>query len=926
MKNETFTKIKRTCEKNDSGLEIKGQSPGSFISCFPNIFLFILLLSFVWSPARAQNDTIQVDFGAVASPTNWNYYNGHGIGFEKTAMINSKGVATTVSMKNIRAFVNVNAAGTSTPDPLTGFPGTVTADNFYASRTTLPELLISGLDAAKDYTFIIFASRMGTDSDNREGEFKFIGLTEDACYLNATNNTANTATTTVKPAADGTIVFKPHTGPNNTNGAGNYHLNAMKIVAFSLANCTVSFTDGALTVCQDAANETYTAIAENSTSLAYSVLPAEAGVIDPATGVIDWNADFTGSATITATAEGPCGTTTGERIVTVNPATGPTTFSGGALTLNQDSPNETYTATAANSTSIAYSVLPVEAGVIDAATGIMDWDAGFLGTATITATSTGLCGITAADRIVTVQALAENQTIQVDFGAVASPANWNYYNGHTIGFDKPDMINSKGEATTVGMKVIRAFVNVNAAGTSTPDPSTDFPGTVTADNFYASRTTLPEMAIRGLNPDKNYSFIIFASRMGTDNDNREAEYKFIGLTEGACYLNATNNTSNIATTTVKPAADGTIIFKPHTGPNNTNGAGNYHLNAMKIVEVNPNICAIAFTQGASTVCQDAANEIYLASTDNSTSIAYSVAPTAAGTIDPATGEMNWDASFTGTATITASSTGACGTISALRVVTVNPAIGPTTFDTGAVTLCQDSANETYTATAINSTAVVYTVLPITAGLIDPVTGVMNWNADFSGTATITATSEGLCASTSADRIVTVNPATGPTTFTSGAVTVLQDAANETYTATAANSASIAYSVLPATAGIIDPVTGIMNWDAAFFGTATITATATGICGVTTADRDVIVQSTVGVEMDSKPNPFVIFPNPATDKLNVQVLQSSELRVMDLSGRVLIRRAVEAGSNIVNLNLESGLYLIQVTGADKSVFTTKINVE
>lgn len=88
--------------------------------------------------------------------------------------------------------------------------------------------------------------------------------------------------------------------------------------------------------------------------------------------------------------------------VTVNPLTGATIFTAGATELCKDSPDETYTATAANSTSIGYSVLPVSAGTIDANTGVMSWSNGFAGTATITATSTGLCGITTADRVVTV--------------------------------------------------------------------------------------------------------------------------------------------------------------------------------------------------------------------------------------------------------------------------------------------------------------------------------------------------------------------------------------------------------------------------------------------------------------------------------------------------------------------------------------------
>ena len=167
--------------------------------------------------------------------------------------------------------------------------------------------------------------------------------------------------------------------------------------------------------------------------------------------------------------------------------------------------------------------------------------------------------------------------------------------------------------------------------------------------------------------------------------------------------------------------------------------------------------------------------------------------------------MDWDAGFFGTATITATSTGLCTTTTADRLVTVNPTTGATSFTAGATTVCQNAIDETYTATAANSTSITYSVLPAAAGIINPGTGVMNWDAAFSGMATITATATGLCGTTSADRDVTVNPSTGPTTFTGGATTVCQDAADETYTATALHSTSIAYSVFPASAGVIDPV-------------------------------------------------------------------------------------------------------------------------
>ena len=82
---------------------------------------------------------------------------------------------------------------------------------------------------------------------------------------------------------------------------------------------TPVFTSGAISVCQDAANETYSATAANNTGIAYTVLPASAGIIDVNTGVMDWNSAFSGTAVITATADGCTGPLFASRNVTVNP-------------------------------------------------------------------------------------------------------------------------------------------------------------------------------------------------------------------------------------------------------------------------------------------------------------------------------------------------------------------------------------------------------------------------------------------------------------------------------------------------------------------------------------------------------------------------------------------------------------------------------
>ena len=113
----------------------------------------------------------------------------------------------------------------------------------------------------------------------------------------------------------------------------------------------------------------------------------------------------------------------------------------------------------------------------------------------------------------------------------------------------------------------------------------------------------------------------------------------------------------------------------------------------------------------------------------------------------------------GTFNYTITLTGGCGTITATGTITVNPITGTTSFTLGAISVCQNAADETYTATAANSTSILYSVLPATAGVINATTGVMNWDASYSGVATITAVSSGLCGSTTNNLIVTVYSST-----------------------------------------------------------------------------------------------------------------------------------------------------------------------
>ncbi|WP_343524802.1 hypothetical protein [Pedobacter sp.] len=90
-------------------------------------------------------------------------------------------------------------------------------------------------------------------------------------------------------------------------------------------------------------------------------------------------------------------------------------------------------------------------------------------------------------------------------------------------------------------------------------------------------------------------------------------------------------------------------------------------------------------------------------------------------------------------------------------ITVNGNVSSPVFNNGLTsTRCAGTGTDTYTATATNATQIVYSMLPLAAGVIDASNGKVTWNTTFTGTATITATAKG-CQEKTTDFTVTVNP-------------------------------------------------------------------------------------------------------------------------------------------------------------------------
>lgn len=87
----------------------------------------------------------------------------------------------------------------------------------------------------------------------------------------------------------------------------------------------------------------------------------------------------------------------------------------------------------------------------------------------------------------------------------------------------------------------------------------------------------------------------------------------------------------------------------------------------------------------------------------------------------------------------------------------------------------------------------------------------------------------------------------------------------------------------------------------------------------------------GINDLTKDEQFVIFPNPASDILNVRINNDQDenytLTILDLSGQVIIQFAINTGTTIHEIkNLSSGLYIIQLCNLDNRILSTsKISI-
>jgi hypothetical protein len=98
------------------------------------------------------------------------------------------------------------------------------------------------------------------------------------------------------------------------------------------------------------------------------------------------------------------------------------------------------------------------------------------------------------------------------------------------------------------------------------------------------------------------------------------------------------------------------------------------------------------------------------------------------------------------------------------------------------------------------------------------------------------------------------------------------------------------------------------------------ATAPSLVGVGYVSGGVVS----GLAEATKVGTLHIYPNPANDVINVQTSGRANVRIFDISGRLQLSRVVEKEGRIP-LNLESGIYIVQIVNEIGNINTRKLLV-
>jgi len=138
--------------------------------------------------------------------------------------------------------------------------------------------------------------------------------------------------------------------------------------------------------------------------------------------------------------------------------------------------------------------------------------------------------------------------------------------------------------------------------------------------------------------------------------------------------------------------------------------------------------------------------------------------------------------------------------------------------------------------------------------------------------------------------------------------------------------------------IYDTISGV--WTNANLSTAVLGASAAvagnkflvagGITSTGMASSTVHVYTlTASGLVEENPKLINVFPNPSTGCFNIEMNQAGRLQILDITGKVVFNRDVDAGEDFIQIDLSQnakGLYLIKFTDRQYQESLVKVIVE
>lgn len=226
----------------------------------------------------------------------------------------------------------------------------------------------------------------------------------------AAGNTINTVTGQVTYAASWNGITRITATANGCNGPAT---STHTVTVTPSIGRPVFAAGSSSTRCQGTGVVDYTSSASYATTITYSLDAATltgGNTINPAIGRVTYNAGWSGTTVITATAAGCNGPLSSTHTVSITPLIGNPVFNtGNTSTRCQAAATISYTATSSNSTGISYSLDPSSSAAgntINSLTGVVTFTGAWSGTSVITATALGCGGPLTATHTVTTYGLS----------------------------------------------------------------------------------------------------------------------------------------------------------------------------------------------------------------------------------------------------------------------------------------------------------------------------------------------------------------------------------------------------------------------------------------------------------------------------------------------------------------------------------------